>query len=194
MKEVYQIVEKIINTFKIKNQKGFSLIEMMVVVVILGLIVLGLVTFFTGGAKSWVAGQSQLEAQRNARQAMDIMVREIREGKNVAIGSDGDTIVVSIPDLGSEPAYDVTYDLSGTTIVRIKGTTNLLIDNVLKITGEDIFEYYDSSGIKYDSPDIDSLPIISKIHINLKVDVDDDGNPDITLNTDVNLRNFGLPG
>ena len=31
------------------NQKGFSLIEMMVVVIILGLIVLGLVTFFTGG-------------------------------------------------------------------------------------------------------------------------------------------------
>ena len=26
----------------------------------------------------------------------------------------------------------------------------------------------------------------------LEVDVDDDGNPDITLNTDVNLRNYGL--
>jgi len=119
---------------------------MMVVVVILGLIVLGLVTFFTGGAKSWVAGQSQLTAQRNARQAIDIMVREIREGKNIISGSDSDTIVVSIPALGSEPTYDVTYNLSGTTIVRIKSATNLLIDNVLKVT----------------------------------------------LNTDVNLRNFGL--
>jgi len=137
---------------------------MMVVVVILGLIVLGLVTFFTGGAKSWVAGQSQLTAQRNARQAMDRMVREIREGKNVISGSDSDTIVVSIPALGSEPTYDVTYNLSGTTIVRIKSATNLLIDNVLK----------------------------SKIHINLKVDVDKDANSDVTLNTDVNLRNYGL--
>ena len=190
MKEVYEIVKKIIKIFYVKNQKGFSLIEMMVVVVILGLIVLGLVTFFTGGAKSWVAGQSQLEAQRNARQAMDIMVREIREGKNIISSSDGDTIVVSIPALGSEDAYDVTYSLSNTTIKR--GTISL-IDNVL-ISGEDIFEYYDSSGINYDSPDSTTLPIISKVHINLKVDVDDDGNPDITLNTDVNLRNFGLPG
>jgi prepilin-type N-terminal cleavage/methylation domain-containing protein len=66
----------------ISNKKGFSLIELMVVVVILGLVVLGLVTFFTGGARSWISGQSQLEAQRNARQAMDIMVREIREGKS----------------------------------------------------------------------------------------------------------------
>ena len=178
-----------INILSRENQKGFSLIEMMVVVVILGLIVLGLVTFFTGGAKSWVAGQSQLKAQREARQAIDRMVREIREGKNIISSSDGDTIVVSIPDLGSELAYDVTYSLSNTTIKR--GTTPL-IDNVL-ISGEDIFEYYDSSGIKYDPPDSITLPTISKIHINLQVDVDDDGNPDITLNTDVNLRNFGLP-
>ena len=193
-------IQKII---KVKNQKGFSLIEMMVVVVILGLIVLGLVTFFTGGVKSWVAGQSQLEAQRNARQAMDRMVREIREGKNItnnSYDSDGDTIVLSIPTLGSEPAYDVTYNLSGTTIVRIKSATNLLIDNVLKITGEDIFEYYDNSEKKYipgdTDPDINlsiNISKISKVHINLKVDVDKDGNPDITLNTDVNLRNFGLP-
>ena len=177
-----------IKIYYTKNKKGFSLIEMMVVVVILGLIVLGLVTFFTGGVKSWVAGQSQLTAQRNARQAMDRMVREIREGKNVKTGSDDDTIIVSIPNLGSELAYDVTYDLSGTTIVRIKGTTNLLIDNVLTEGGESIFKYYNSIGTEVTSPDSN----VSKVHINLKVDVDGDNNPDITLNTDVNLRNFGL--
>ena len=174
-----------------KNQKGFSLIEMMVVVVILGLIVLGLVTFFTGGVKSWVAGQSQLEAQRNARQAIDRMVREIREGKVVKSGL-GTNITVAIPEFKSDtstiPAYEVTYGLYGTTIKR--GTTPL-IDDVL-VSGEDIFEYYDSSGIKYYSPNSTTLPKISKIHINLKVDVDDDGNPDITLNTDVDLRNYGL--
>ncbi|GAG62504.1 unnamed protein product [marine sediment metagenome] len=192
-----------LNILNIKNQKGFSLIEMMVVVVILGLIVLGLVIFFTGGARSWILGQSQLSAQRNARQAMDRMVREIREGKNItsdlASDSDGDTIVVSIPPLGSELAYIVTYKLSGTTIVRIKNTiSNLLIDNVLKITGEDIFKYYDSvkQYIPDDSnPDINlsnNISKISKVHINLKVDIDKDNKPDITLNTDVNLRNYGL--
>ncbi|GAI39937.1 unnamed protein product, partial [marine sediment metagenome] len=31
-----------------------------------------------------------------------------------------------------------------------------------------------------------------KVHINLKVDVDKDNNPDLTLNTDVKLRNFGV--
>jgi len=149
------------------NKKGFSLIEMMVVVVILGLIVLGLVTFFTGGARSWVVGQSQLEAQRNARQVMDIMVREIREGNSFTISTDKKSIKISYPtSFGKGP---VTYSLSSTTVNR-DGST--VIKNVKTLE----FTFTDSS----------------KVHILLEVDVDNDGKPDITLNTDVNLRNYGL--
>ena len=145
------------------SQKGFSLIEMMVVVVILGLIVLGLVTFFTGGAKSWVAGQSQLEAQRNARQAMDIMVREIREASEVTTNDDT-KIIFDTPWVTG-----ITYELLSNTINR----NNIpLINNVSNLD----FDY----------------PSLSKVHISLEVDVDNDGKPDITLNTDVNLRNYGL--
>jgi len=153
---------------KIKNnKKGFSLIEMMVVVVILGLIVLGLVTFFTGGAKSWVAGQSQLEAQRNARQAMDRMVREIREGSSIVSGSNATSITIDYLDSFGKSA--VNYNLTGSVISR---DSNVFIDNVQTFN----FTYPDAS----------------KVHILLEVDVDEDENPDITLNTDVNLRNYGL--
>ena len=162
------------------RQKGFSLIEMMIVVAILGIIILGLVTFFTGGTKSWVAGQSQLEAQRNARQAMDQMVREIRKGRNVESGSDNDTIIVSIPVLGN-----VTYNLSGTTIQKIvSGGTNNLINDVMYFH----LTYYNNNGISVDPPDT----TVSSVHIVLEVDVDEDTNPDITLNTEVDLRNYGL--
>ena len=155
----------------ISNKKGFSLIEMMVVVVILGLMVLGLVTFFTGGARSWISGQSQLEAQRNARQAMDIMVREIREGESVSIGTTI-SVTVDIPKLGSVDAHSVTYTWLGTPGDPINREGNPLISNVKKLE----FTYPDAS----------------KVSIILEVDVDDDGNPDITLDTDVNLRNYGL--
>jgi MSHA biogenesis protein MshO len=159
--------------------EGFSLIEMMVVVVILGLIVLGLVTFFTGGAKSWVAGQSQLEAQRNARQAMDIMVREIREGKNIVSGSDGDTIIINFPSAFVK--NDVTYSWSGNPSNIVYRDAVPLINNVKKL----FFTY------TYPSVPTDILDV-SKVHIELEVDVDNDDKPDITLNTDVNLRNYGL--
>ena len=174
------------NIFYKQNQKGFSLIEMMVVVVILGVIVLALVTFFTGGTKSWVAGQSQLKAQREARQAIDRMVREIREGNEIKSNSDSYSVTVYIPPFpleGIDERY-VFYALSGTTMKR---DGNPLIDNV-QINGESIFKYYNNDGTEVNPPD----STVSKVHINLKVDVDKDSNPDITLNTDVNLRNFGL--
>jgi len=146
-----------------KQQRGFILIELMVVVLILGLITLGLVTFFTGGTKSWVAGQSQLAAQRNARQAMDRMVREIREASEITTSND-EKIIFNTPwETG------ITYELSVNTINR---NNNPLINNVSNLD----FDY----------------PSLSKVHILLEVDVDKDGNPDITLNTDVNLRNYSL--
>ncbi len=147
--------------FHNKQQRGFILIELMVVVLILGLITLGLVTFFTGGTKSWVAGQSQLVAQRNARQAMDRMVREIRGASEITTSND-EKIIFNTPwETG------ITYELSVTTINR---NNNPLINNVSNLD----FDY----------------PSLSKVHILLEVDVDDDGNPDITLNADVSLRNF----
>jgi len=161
-------VKKNVSNKSILNQKkGFSLIEMMVVVVIMGLIVLGLVTFFTGGARSWITGQGQLKAQREARQAMDSMVREIREGSNIVSGSNATSIIIHYLDSFSKS--DVNYSLTGTTISR---DSNVFIDNVQTLN----FTY----------------PDVSKIHILLEVDVDNDGRPDISLNTDVNLRNYGL--
>ena len=151
-----------------EQQRGLSLIELTVVVVILGIVVLGLVTFFMGGTKSWVTGQYQLKAQREARQAIDRMVKEIRHGELVTDGSTNN-IAVDIPALGSKDAYNVTYNLYGTNINR---NGNPLISNVKKLE----FAYPDAS----------------KVHILLEIDVDDDGNPDITLNTDVKLRNYGL--
>ena len=133
----------------------------MVVVVILGLITLGLVTFFTGGTKSWVAGQSQLVAQRNARHAMDRMVREIREASEITTSND-EKIIFNTPwETG------ITYELSVNTINR---NNNPLINNVSNLD----FDY----------------PSLSKVHILLEVDVDKDGNPDVTLNSDVSLRNY----
>ena len=168
----------------IKTQKGMTIIELMVTMAILSVIILGLVVFFSGGVRAWITGQYQLEAQRNARQAMESMVREIRHGESIVGNSDDDTIIVSIPALGSELAYNVTYDLSGTTISR---GINPLISNVQSL----MLEYYKSDGTQIATP----VPVdneVSKIHIKLQVDVDKDNNPDITLNSDIDLRNFDL--
>ncbi|PKP55613.1 hypothetical protein CVT91_15225, partial [Candidatus Atribacteria bacterium HGW-Atribacteria-1] len=109
------------------------------------------------------------------RQAIDRMVREIRHGEVVTTGTTT-SITVTIPALGSESTYNVTYSWSGNTwdpINRIVSSgTNPLINNVQNLH----FTYPDTS----------------KVHILLEVDFDKDNNPDVTLNSDVNLRNYGL--
>lgn len=166
-------MQKLIYKFFKENQKGFSLIELMVVIVILTLIILGLVTFFTGGARSWIAGQNQLKAQREARQNMDMMVREIREGKEI-VASSNTSVTVRIPIFDTDGFIidynNIEYKWVDTTIQR---ESSPLIDNV------QTFE-------------VTTNPGDSKLHILLRVDVDNDENPDITLNSDVNLRNYGL--
>lgn len=161
---------KVKKRIKLKiNRKGFSLIEMMVALGILSLIIIGLVTFFSGGTRAWVTGQYQLEAQRNARLAMDRMVREIREGTSIDEISSNVTIKINyLASFGKNP---VTYSLpDSTSTINRNGTP--LINDVKTLN----FTYPDAS----------------KVHILLEVDVDKDDAPDITLNTDVNLRNYGF--
>lgn len=166
-----------------KNHRGFSLIELMIVVIILSLMVLGLVTFFSGGARSWISGQSQLKAQREARIVMDSMVKEIREGKKVENGSYENGVIISYPAiLGKE---NVTFELINGQILR--NNVNILIDNIPG--GGLTFDYFDNE----ENPIADPMKA-SKLRINLKVDVDKDMNPDIIIETEVNLRNYGTSG
>ena len=166
-KETYKINERML-----KNN-GMTLIELMVVVAILSFIILGLVTFFTGGAKSWIAGQSQLKAQREARQAMERMVREIREGKEIVTGS-VNSFTVKIP----------VFDTDGLLTGDYNNITYELENNVIKRENLPLIDDVKTFQITY--------PDNSKIHIILDIDVDEDNNPDITLDTDINLRNYGI--
>jgi prepilin-type N-terminal cleavage/methylation domain-containing protein len=159
----------------IKNENGFSLIELMVVLVILSFIILGLVTFFGGGVRSWISGDNQLRSQREARMAMDMMVKEIRFGQSVTKNSNY-SITVDVPPfdtpLGSTATYKVTFSWSGTDGAPLQRVVNEIHNDLLA--------------------DIYSINFIvngNRVDILLQMDLDDDRNPDISLNTDVYLRN-----
>jgi len=165
------------------DENGFTLMELMVVVVIMSLITLGATTLFGGGMRSWISGQFQLAAQRNTRIALDRMVKEIREGDSIDSSSDSDTIIVKYIVLGNT---QVTYSWStpGEGLTRNSAP---FLDNVHLLE----FTYLNSAGII-----VTDKINASKILINIQVDLDGDaatgGNPDVVLNTEVNLRNFGL--
>ena len=168
----------------IKNKKGFTLIELMVVVVILSLITIGIVTFFSGGIRSWIAGQYQLKAQRDARMALDRMVKEIREGDKFGEHSTNKKVIVEFNVLEKS---DLIFEWTGNSGDGLTRNDGPFLENVHSLK----FTYLNQSDIIMSDPQN-----ASKVLINLEVDLDGDaqtgGNPDIILKTEVNLRNFGI--
>jgi len=63
--------------------KGFTLIELMIVILIFSIMLGAAYSVLTMGRTSWQTGDIQIELQQEARNAMDQMVKELREsGRN----------------------------------------------------------------------------------------------------------------
>ncbi|HUW22949.1 MAG TPA: type II secretion system protein [bacterium] len=66
-----------------EKQKGFTLIELMIVVALLGILGYGIMKFFTNTYRTWWQTSQQIDAQQKARVAMDEMTRFIRQARPV---------------------------------------------------------------------------------------------------------------
>lgn len=184
----------------LKKCSGTTLIELMVVVAILSLVIIGLVSFFGGSTRSWISGQNQLQAQREARMALDRMVKEIRMGNYVLNNSIAE-IEISYPnELTAKEGINIKRisfyrDTAGVIKRKVikedyeENTTSLI--NHIPADGF-VIKYLDSKGDEVFHGDFSNVSQISAIEITLKVDVDNNGNPDIILVTEVNLRNYGM--
>ena len=72
----------------VRNENGFSLIELMIAIAIFGIVVAGIVTAFREQLKSHNTQQEILAMQQNIRAAMYYMTREL---KNAGLDPSGDT-------------------------------------------------------------------------------------------------------
>ena len=106
-----------------RNQRGFTLSELLIVSAILGLMLAGLLTVQMQGQTSYLIGAHRVEAQQNARIALDLIIRELRSAQSI-------TAIPSASDMTFVDEYGATvrYALSGTTINRTTGgvTTPLI--------------------------------------------------------------------
>lgn len=66
-------------TASTRNQRGFSLAELLVVLAVLGLIIAAVVTVQESGIRVYAFGAARVNVQENARIALDRLTRDIRE-------------------------------------------------------------------------------------------------------------------
>ncbi len=110
-----------------RDQRGFTLTELLVVIAVLGMMLAGLVTVQMQGQQAYLIGSHRVEAQQNGRIALELMVRELRSAASVtAISSATDLTFVD------ENGITIRYWLSGAVINRSSpGVTTPLIGGVV---------------------------------------------------------------
>jgi prepilin-type N-terminal cleavage/methylation domain-containing protein len=123
-----------------RDQRGFTLTELLIGIAILGMMLAGLVTVQMQGQESYLIGSHRVEAQQNGRIALELMVRELRSATSV-------TLIPSATDMTfvDENGNAIRYQLSGAVLNRtLDGVTTPLIGGVVAFNLT-YFSAYDGS-------------------------------------------------
>ena len=112
-----------------RDQRGFTLAELLIVIAILGMMLAGIVSVQMQGQQAYLIGAHRVEAQQNGRIALELMVRELRSATSVtAIPSATDMTFVD------ENGITIRYSLAGAVINRsTPGDTTPLIGGVVTL-------------------------------------------------------------
>ena len=133
---------------RLAPEAGYSLIELMTVLAIMSLVLGGLTVMFQAGMKAEVRANRNLQAQQNARAALDRMRRELHCANAItaASGTPVASVTVSLP--ASCPGSDttVTYGTSSISANRYEltraGDSGTPVRVADYITSSTVFTYF----------------------------------------------------
>jgi prepilin-type N-terminal cleavage/methylation domain-containing protein len=115
----------------LKNNSGFTLIELVITMVITGILAGLFVNFFSIGANTFNLVSSSQDANQNFRIILERMGREVREAAKMSINSGTDFILVA--DIDEDGVYEyVRYFISGSDLHKtIDGSDDsVLLENI----------------------------------------------------------------
>jgi prepilin-type N-terminal cleavage/methylation domain-containing protein len=95
------------------DRRGFTLAELLVAMAMTGLVMAAVFVLQREGEQAYLLGSSRVEAQQNARSALDLMTRELRSAKSIASVS-GSTDIMFVDQCGK----NIRYSLSDATLNR----------------------------------------------------------------------------
>jgi prepilin-type N-terminal cleavage/methylation domain-containing protein len=139
-------------TSQLGGEGGYSLVEMLVVLAILGVVLGGVVTLFTAGIKSDSDQNQRFQAQQDTRLALDKLRRDVHPACTISTPSTYNTWASSVTlyyptDSCASGTHSVTWctAASGTTFVlqRVVATTctGSLVTIADSLTSANVFAY-----------------------------------------------------
>ncbi|PIP67528.1 MAG: hypothetical protein CO035_04655 [Candidatus Omnitrophica bacterium CG_4_9_14_0_2_um_filter_42_8] len=125
-----------------KNNKGFTLVEIIIVAFLFSIIFAAIFSVLATGRNSMSAGESQISVQESCRNSLDAMVRELRQAGASTIsdvpadGADYTAITfqipVSISATGPVWSANIRYSLgglNGTQLLRTQSGNQRVVGN-----------------------------------------------------------------
>lgn len=118
-----------------RNQKrmGATLVEVMIASALTAFVLTGALATLYTGMRSWVAGQSKIEAETDGSQAIRTISIELREAMSVTVASDGNSISYRLPKRDSNGDFIVPVEWDGVSrrvVVQPSGTKYALLIGV----------------------------------------------------------------
>lgn len=95
-----------------RDEKGLTLIELIVTILIISLLLGGIYGILGGTFKVWLQGSEKMDVQQNARIAMNTLETEIRRADRVNVNSSSTSLNLTIN------GQLTRYHLSGTQLLR----------------------------------------------------------------------------
>ncbi len=176
------------------NEKGFSLVEMLIVVLIIAIIASLITTVYITSAKSQKDIINKAGSESNMRTALYIMTKDIREATDVSAAT-SDYLKFSADINNDSVSEDVEYILTGSSSAytlnkKINGGSDIFIMDY--IIDNSVFSYFtDSSGSVLQVPlDSQNLSTFKLVKINFTVNREPSNTiKAVNLSTVVSLRN-----
>lgn len=95
-----------------RNEKGLTLIELIITMLIISLLLGSIYGILEGALKVWLQGSERIDIQQNARIAINTLETEIRRADRVNLNSGATTLNLTIN------GQLIRYYLSGTQLLR----------------------------------------------------------------------------
>lgn len=165
----------------LRGREGYTMVELLIVLVILTTVLTALTTLFLSGARSQLELNRRFEAQQNARVAVDRLRREVHCASGVTVASAASVTLHlpgHCPTAVNYQATNVVYDVQAVSAgrFRLRRQGIALADHV---TSAQVFAYTPPSGATRALLNVDV-----RVNVNPK-----EGWKGWRLKTDIVLRN-----